>query len=94
MSFSVDSRDTPAELEGFKRVQKADWTFLSGKKGEVAELAIKGFRVGAIGEFKKIAHSKNLVLIDKNRRIRGWYDGQDDKAIALLGRHAKYLSGR
>ena len=61
------------------------WWLLLGKKEEVYQLAEKHYLVavndkGAAG----YVHQGWFVLIDKQKRIRGAYDGTDPKAVSQL----------
>ncbi len=38
-----------------------------------------------------VLHSSYFVLVDGQARIRGYYDGSDEKAVAQIARHARAL---
>lgn len=68
------------------------WQFLTGDKHHLYNLARKSYLVapsvndtsfdqGGDGDF---IHTENIVLIDKKRRIRGFYDGTDSLAVNQL----------
>ena len=66
---------------------KDKWFFLTGDKTQTYELARNGFFLAAIQGTKspeEFNHSEQLVLIDKDRRIRGYYDGTDDMEVNKL----------
>jgi cytochrome oxidase Cu insertion factor (SCO1/SenC/PrrC family) len=94
VSFSVNSDDTPAKLKRFAKAYNADWTFLAGGPGEVKKLSMEGFKLPiAEGKSKgeEIVHSKNLVLVDPNGRIRGYYDSDDGSSMeSLVSAASKY----
>jgi cytochrome oxidase Cu insertion factor (SCO1/SenC/PrrC family) len=84
VSVSVDpDRDTPKVLAEYAEMMKAEpgrWLFLTGKKQQIYDLAIKGFKVGVDAEQpdEQILHSTRFVLIDRLGRIRGYYKALDD----------------
>lgn len=54
------------------------WHFLTGKKDDIYNVAMKGYFVSAMPD--EIApggflHSEMLILLDKNGHIRGYFDG-------------------
>ena len=68
------------------------WRFLTGDKKELYRLARKDYMVvpaindpnyqhGIEADF---IHTENVVLIDKKKRIRGYYDGTDENAMKKL----------
>ena len=83
VSISVDpENDTPANLASYAENVGADpahWTLLSGEKERLFDLQEKGFKV-PLGEKMTtptaidIAHTGKLVLVDREGRIRGYYD--------------------
>ena len=68
------------------------WRFLTGEKKELYRLARKDYMVvPAIndpnyqhGSEADFIHTENVVLIDKKKRIRGYYDGTDENAMKKL----------
>ncbi|MGI4020863.1 MAG: SCO family protein [Janthinobacterium lividum] len=91
VSFSIDPRhDTIPVLKEYaeKLGAKADqWYFLLGKKEDVYQLAEKNYLV-SVSEDKQAAggfvHQGWLVLVDKKGRVRGAYDGTDEKQVKQL----------
>lgn len=63
------------------------WNLVTGDKKQIYNLARKSYLAakseGDAGPFDMI-HTENFVLIDKQARIRGYYDGTDPDAIADL----------
>lgn len=94
LSFTVDpENDTPEQLKRYAESHKAtkNWHFLTGKKEKLYELARKSFFVlkpaaavnqGDVGS--DFIHTNNFVLVDKEKRIRGYYDGTNGKEIDQL----------
>ncbi len=103
VSISVDpERDTPEILSRYAGHYKADpdrWLFLTGKRDDIRRLALDGFRLGAgrLGENGRsntigpILHSSSFVLVDRQARIRGYYDGRDIAALQRLRRDVSAL---
>ena len=73
--------DTVAQLKRYakeKHVNSSKWNLVTGDKKQIYELARKSYLAvkddGNGGPFDMI-HTENFILIDKKRRIRGFYDG-------------------
>lgn len=82
LSFSITPDiDTPEVLKKYaleKGVDDARWNLLTGNKKEIYYLARKSYlavKTGKPEEYYDMVHTENFVLIDKNKRIRGFYDG-------------------
>lgn len=66
---------------------KNKWHFLTGNKKQIYTLAAKSYYVNALeddGSAEGFLHSELLVLIDKQARIRGTYDGTNKAEVAKL----------
>jgi protein SCO1/2 len=90
-SFSVDpGRDDPRTLKAFADrfgIASDKWDLLTGDKKEIYKLARNSFRVVATdgdGGPDDFIHSEQLVLIDKQKRIRGYYKGTSEKEVEQL----------
>lgn len=63
------------------------WNLVTGEKKEIYDLARKSYLAaksdGDGGMFDMI-HTENFILVDKQKRIRGFYDGTDVDAIEEL----------
>ena len=70
------------------------WNLVTGDKKEIYDLARKSYlatkSTGDGGPYDMI-HTENFVLVDKDRQIRGFYDGTDPKAIDELMHDLKVL---
>lgn len=70
-----------------KGVIDEKWNLVTGDKAHIYDLARKSYLAskskGDGGPYDVI-HTENFVLVDKQRRIRGFYDGTDPKAIESL----------
>lgn len=82
--------DSVAQLKKYameKGVIDTKWNLLTGDKKQIYELARKSYLAvkdaGDGGPFDMI-HTENFILVDKEKRIRGTYDGTDPKAIKEL----------
>jgi protein SCO1/2 len=91
LSFSVTPQiDSVAQLKRYaieKEVNDQTWNLVTGDKKEIYTLARKSFLAvkedGDGGPFDMI-HTENFILVDPEKRIRGFYDGTDIKAMEEL----------
>ena len=82
LSHSIDPvHDNVAVLRDFAEklgVESSKWHFVTGEKDKIYEQGMKGYMVTA-GEDRTAPggyiHSGAFILVDKERRIRGIYDG-------------------
>ena len=82
LSHSVTPEiDTVAQLKRYakeKFVNSSKWNLVTGDKKEIYKLARKSYLAvkddGDGGPFDMV-HTENFMLIDKERQIRGFYDG-------------------
>lgn len=91
LSFTVDPEyDTVAVLKSYAQRYGAipeKWNFLTGTKDSIYTLAQKGFFITAMEDRERpldFIHSEKLVLIDKEGRIRGYYNGTDSEEVDRL----------
>lgn len=77
-----------ADEHGAKAKQ---WWFLTGSKEKLYELARKSFFILKPAEAKNLGdvgsdfiHTNNFVLVDQQKRIRGYYDGTSEKEVDEL----------
>lgn len=94
VSFSVDGSDTPEKLATYKKTYGADWLFLTGGKGVVADLCKDGFKLAVadgLDPADPIIHSDKLVLIDRDSRVRGFFDPSDSLHLTSLAAALKSL---
>ena len=98
LSFSVTPQiDSVAQLKRYALKNKVDdtrWNLVTGKKKEIYELARKSYLVvkddGDGGPYDMI-HTENFVLVDKQKRIRGFYDGTQLEAMDDILRDIELL---
>ncbi len=82
--------DSVAQLKKYaleKGVNDKKWNLVTGDKKQIYELARKSYLAvktdGDGGPFDMI-HTENFMLVDKERRIRGTYDGTNPEEIEKL----------
>ena len=98
LSFSVIPEiDSVQQLKSYaieKGVIDSKWNLLTGNKKEIYELARKSYLAvktdGDGGEHDMI-HTENFILVDPEKRIRGFYDGTDINAMDELLSDIKVL---
>ncbi len=91
LSHSVTPEiDSVAQLKKYaleKGVVDEKWNLVTGDKKQIYELARKSYLAvktdGDGGPYDMI-HTENFILVDKEKRIRGTYDGTDPKEIQKL----------
>lgn len=83
----IPKADSVPQLKKYaleKGVNDKKWNLVTGDKKQIYDLARKSYLAakseGDAGPFDMI-HTENFVLVDKKKRIRGFYDGTDPKAI-------------
>ena len=79
--------DSVAQLKRYaekKGVNDKKWNLVTGDKKQIYDLARKSYLAtksqGNGGKYDMI-HTENFVLVDKDRQIRGFYDGTNPDAI-------------
>lgn len=101
-SFTVDPEiDTIAQMKRYATAHQAkvgQWHFLTGAKSELYRLARRSFFVLKPAEAQNLGdagsdfiHTNNFVLVDKQLRIRGYYDGTNPKEVDRLLIHMQQL---
>lgn len=100
LTVAVDSEgDTPERLRAYAKRYAAvpgRWVFLRGTPAETYQLLYAGFRLPlsinpSAPEELRATHSARFVLLDKEGRIRGYYDGLSDSDNAAIARDARRL---
>jgi len=70
-----------------KGVIDSKWNITTGDKKEIYKLARKSYFAvldKGDGGLQDFIHTENFILVDKKRRIRGFYDGTNTKDIQRL----------
>ena len=103
VSFSVDpDHDTPEILQEYATSIGADtsrWSFVTGDKEVIYELAREGFLLGVEpapdpdgkDRLEPVLHSPRMALVDSQARVRGYYLGLDDAEMERMARDLKQL---
>ncbi|SMG40460.1 protein SCO1/2 [Marivirga sericea] len=91
ISHTIDPEyDTVALLRDFAAkldVKTPKWHFVTGEKEAIYELGQKGYMVTAMEDENEVGgflHSGAFVLVDKERKIRGVYDGTRAEEVDKL----------
>lgn len=97
-SITVDPEyDTPAVLKtyaGLFKNRSDKWQLLTGDQKEIYRLAKEDFLVDALKDTTAKAnfiHSPMLILVDPQRRIRGYYDSANKEEVEKLTDEIKVL---
>lgn len=98
LSHTIDFKyDKPSVLKKYAEKLGVDgpkWQFVYGSKDSIYKIAEKDYLVAVIEDSTNkdgYIHQGWLMLIDKNKRIRGAYDGTDDKQVAQLKKDVAIL---
>lgn len=89
--------DSVAQLNRYaksKLVNPSKWNLVTGDKKEIYNLARRSYlavKTNGDGGPYDMIHTENFMLIDKERQIRGFYDGTDPEAIEMLLEDIKIL---
>lgn len=90
----IDSVEQLKRYAKKKGVIDEKWNLVTGNKKEIYELARKSYLVaksqGNGGKYDMV-HTENFALVDKEKRIRGFYDGTNPEAIEQLVEDVKLL---
>lgn len=95
LSFTVDpDKDTVEQMKRYANEHNANndqWHFLTGSKTDLYALARKSFFVLKPAEAANLGdagsdfiHTNNFVLVDRESRIRGYYDGTSTSSVDSL----------
>ena len=95
LSFTVYPEvDTVEQMKRYALEHEANdgqWHFLTGNKADLYSLARKSFFVLKPAEAENLGdansdfiHTNNFVLVDRKRRIRGYYDGTSTASVDSL----------
>ena len=91
LSHTIDpEHDTPAVLNTFAKdlnVTGTQWQFLTGPKEKTYEIGLKNYMV--VAKEEKTAeggflHSGAFILVDKDKHVRGMYDGTTEEGTTKL----------
>lgn len=97
ISVSVDPiNDSVPKLRAFSdkfHVDPDTWWMVTGNKEEIYNFALKELKASVADAEVDTAfiHTENFFLLDKNRIVRGWYNGFDSSAQSRLVRDIPLL---
>lgn len=90
-SHTIDVKyDTPSRMKAYAKklgVDGTQWEYLWGSRDDIYALAERNYLVSAQEDKNApggFIHQGYLVLVDKEKRIRGAYDGTLDKDVQQL----------
>lgn len=93
ISFSIDpERDSVPVLKEYADrfgVNHDNWWMLTGSKDSIYKFAFEELKVDKFSEepiSPDFVHTSRFVLIDKNFKVRGYYNGLDSSSISKLAR--------
>ena len=99
LSFSIDpTRDSVQVLKKYADRNGVDhnkWWMLTGDKQKIYDFGIQELKLGIIdgnGRDTLFEHSPKFVLVDKDRVVRGYYNGLDSAQVLKLSQDIVFLS--
>ena len=90
----IDSVSVLKEYAMSKGVIEGKWNVTTGKKKHIYELARKSYFAvldEGNGDENDFIHTEQFILVDKKRRIRGYYDGTNDQEMEKLKEDIVFL---
>ena len=94
---AIDSVSVLKEYAINKGVIDGKWNVTTGSKTHIYDLARKSYMAvieeGDGGE-NDFIHTEQFILIDKERRIRGFYDGTNKEDMVKLKKRCCFVKGR
>lgn len=86
--------DQPAVLREYaERFQASEkWLFLTGQRAVITKLANDGFWLSA-GSPGTVTHSEKFVLVDREGKVRGFFDGNKAESVPQLVKEIGKLTG-
>jgi protein SCO1/2 len=77
-----------------KNITSPNWHLVTGDKDNIYKLAREGYFADTVTSSaitSQFLHTENFILVDKNRHIRGVYNGTIELEVDNLIRHIKML---
>ncbi|WP_396151464.1 SCO family protein [Flavobacterium sp.] len=77
-----------------KGVIDSKWNLVTGDKKDIFYIARKSYlavKTETEGELYDMVHTENFILVDKKRRVRGFYDGTKKEEIKRLIEDIRFL---
>jgi len=82
-----DSVEVLAEYAKLINADAKRWMLVTGSKKDIYDIGVDGYKL-AVDEDPRapggFLHSELFVLVDKNKRVRGYYDGTDSVQVSKL----------
>ena len=78
-----------------KGVIDSKWNLVTGDKKDIYTMARKSYlavKLGKPNELYDMVHTENFVLVDAEKRVRGFYDGTKKDEVKRLIDDIKWLS--
>jgi protein SCO1 len=100
LSHSIDPRhDSVSVLKNYAiglGIEGNQWNFVTGIQDSIYAIAQKSYLVSAMEDSTAVEdggfiHSGAFLLIDKQKRVRGQYDGTVEKDVSQLIRDIEFL---
>jgi len=94
MTPKIDSVSQLKKYALEKGVNDTKWNLVTGDKKQIYELARKSYlavKTDGDGGLFDMIHTENFILVDPDRKIRGFYDGTDPEAMEQLLTDLKIL---
>ena len=98
LSHTVDPEfDTPEVLDEYARKLQADtarWKFLTGNAADIYRMGNTGYLLSALEDSanaEQFVHDFHFVLVDKQKHIRGYYDGTTMSGMIAIAADLKML---
>ena len=88
--FATNKEDSVSVLKDYANlhgVKDNRWLFVTGEKKHLYDMARKGYLLNAeegTGDEDDFIHTQNFALVDKERHLRGFYDGTDSLDVKRL----------
>lgn len=99
ISFTVDpQRDSAPVLNRYAQrfgVNPDNWWLLTGTKNDIYNYALQELKLGvpdSLAADTNFIHTAKFVLLDKNRIVRGYYDGDDSTELSRLAADMIYIT--
>ncbi|MFN5478945.1 MAG: SCO family protein [Chitinophagaceae bacterium] len=99
VSFTVDpARDTVSKIKAYGdrfSIDHDTWWMLTGSKDEIYDIALNEFKanIASGGNIDTgFIHTEKFFLLDRDRVVRGWYNGMDSVNLDRLIKDVVLLS--
>ena len=82
-----DSINVLMDYAKLHNVINKQWLFLTGEKKHLYDMARTGYLLNneaGNGDEDDFIHTQNFALVDRERHLRGFYDGTDKKDVDRL----------